>query len=99
MAYCPGYTDADGNWNNGFPCKRWGGPDENYCCGDDNKRFCCPERNSAPSVVAVVVGGNNDSQSKVEFTRFVVVVVCLWCLFGCLFWCVGLDGLKVKFNS
>jgi len=40
--HCPGFSDQNGIWNNGFPCPRWGGPDRAYCCGTNRDRFCCP---------------------------------------------------------
>jgi len=44
---CPGYVDAHGIWNNGFYCPRWGGIEEQYCCGDAHNRYCCPEPRDA----------------------------------------------------
>lgn len=46
VEHCQGYVDSNGMWNNGFYCPRWGGPDEQYCCGDGRdgrERYCCPE--------------------------------------------------------
>lgn len=46
VEHCQGYVDKNGMWNNGFYCPRWGGPDDQYCCGDGREgreRYCCPE--------------------------------------------------------
>jgi len=39
--YCAGFVDVHGQWNNGFYCPKWGGPDVRYCCGDEHERYCC----------------------------------------------------------
>lgn len=43
LVSCKGYYDEYGIWNNGFDCPRWGGLDEEYCCGTQHEKYCCPE--------------------------------------------------------
>lgn len=40
---CKGWTDEYGNWNTGFQCPMWGGPEDEYCCGTATNRYCCIE--------------------------------------------------------
>lgn len=42
QAYCPGYIDKHGIWNNGFNCPQLSTEPRTYCCGHDRHRYCCP---------------------------------------------------------
>ena len=50
-AFCSGYVDSFGKWNNGFPCPR---PDEGdvFCCGTVTYRYCCTGREEASAGTA-----------------------------------------------
>ncbi|KAF0305542.1 Protein shisa-4 [Amphibalanus amphitrite] len=42
-AFCSGYVDSFGKWNNGFPCPRID-DEEVFCCGTTTYRYCCSGR-------------------------------------------------------
>ncbi|XP_043207798.1 protein shisa-like-2B isoform X1 [Amphibalanus amphitrite] len=64
-AFCSGYVDSFGKWNNGFPCPKLE-EDAVFCCGTSTYRYCCTTRdeadpstysdNSMPLVMGVVFG-------------------------------------------
>ncbi|KAF0297366.1 Protein shisa-1 [Amphibalanus amphitrite] len=39
-AFCSGYVDSFGKWNNGFACPSLE-DDEVFCCGTTTYRYCC----------------------------------------------------------
>ena len=72
MEYCPGFTDINGIWNNGFPCPRWGGIDRSYCCGHDRDRYCCPEPEEPSGGDNTGSGGTGSGSRRPEVSEEVV---------------------------
>ncbi|XP_037086481.1 protein shisa-2-like [Pollicipes pollicipes] len=47
-AYCSGYVDSFGKWNNGFACPKLE-EEPVFCCGTSTYRYCCTDRGDTDS--------------------------------------------------
>ena len=45
-AFCSGYVDSFGKWNNGFACPKFE-EEAVFCCGTSTYRYCCTTRDEA----------------------------------------------------
>ncbi|XP_037086480.1 protein shisa-2 homolog [Pollicipes pollicipes] len=88
-AYCSGYVDSFGKWNNGFACPKLE-EEPVFCCGTSTYRYCCTTRehtdpggdantvigDNLPLVLGVAVGA-------VVTIALVTIISCCLCK-GCL---------------